>query len=159
MHPIIRTLDVSENFITPNAARFLCHQAYINKVDLEEVDLQVLNICKNVQTKVRILVDDQPFVLEALEEIAECGDHIDYLALQGEVEATVAEALDRPIDIDQKPFMQFLVAFGLNATGEFHRPGIRIEDLAEIYADFGNELLEITHPDVPVHMDNEPVLM
>lgn len=155
MHPIINVLQNAENLITPMAARFLCHQAYINKVDLEAVDLQVLDICRSVQTQIRILAGDTWSNTDALEEMMECYSADEYLANIDNIREVVEVARGAPIEEAHNSFFQFLIAFSLQANGEYFRPEVTIQDLADVYTRFGTSLLDITDADVPVHGEVE----
>lgn len=158
-HPIINTLDITENLITPKAVRFLCHQAYINKVDLDAVDAQVLGICSAVQREVRILAGDEWSNTDVLEEVMACGDFPEYLSEINRVQNMAEESTGLQIDDENRPFFQFLVAFELYAGGEYHRPEVTLQELADVYARFGTSLLDITDADVPVHSEADEIFI
>lgn len=154
MHPIINVLQNAETFITPMAARILCHQAYINKVNLEEVDQKVLDICRSVQKEIRILAGDAWSNTDPLEEMMSCANVEEYLDTLNNVETDIGVEIVG----EAMPFFQFLVAFGLNFEGEYHRAEVTIPELVDVFARFGNKLLEITDDSVPVH-NEDPVMI
>lgn len=148
-HPIFNVLINSDMFTTPNALRFLCHQAYINKIDYRAVDDQVLEIGLGVQTAIRALrgvENEEPGILT---DVMECGSLDDYKEKISQVYAEILEESGKEeLTEYQLGIIAFLVSFGVELGGEFHEPNMSVDAASEIYEHFYRQLDNITSPDL-----------